>query len=297
MSVFIHSINSLDLSISYFLSRFAGNYVLDHLVTQEESTYLFKGEIFLSLYWYLWFRNLPDKEQCRGAIIEIMIGAVLSIIVARIFAFIAPFRIRPIYDATLAHASYSIPVTADIVNWSSFPSDTAAYFFALAFGLAYLSRRLAIPIILYTAAWVCLPRMYLGLHYASDIVVGAAIGITTVWVSLRSELLQSIVARRLLSAMETRPEWFYAIAFLVSIEMATVFEGFRHAGNSILHSVLFGLLGYKQSGPFRPIDAWGGLIAIGGFLLATGCVVYVLYRKLPGIRIVLQRFGKVFSLL
>jgi PAP2 superfamily len=143
------------------------------------------------------------------------------------------------------------------VNWSSFPSDTAAYFFALAFGLAYLSRRLAIPIILYTAAWVCLPRMYLGLHYASDIVVGAAIGITTVWVSLRSELLQAMVARRLLSAMETTPEWFYAIAFLVSIEMATVFEGFRHAGNSILHSVLFGLLGYKQSGPFRPIDAWG----------------------------------------
>jgi hypothetical protein len=36
---------------------------------------------------------------------------------------------------------------------------------------------------------------------------------------------------------------------------------------------------------------------MGGFLLATGCVVYVLYRKLPGARIVLQRFGKVFSLL
>ena len=245
------------MSIYYFLSRFAGNYVLYHLVTQEESNYLFKGEIFLSLCWYLWFRNLPDKGQCRLAIMAIMIGAVLSIIVTRIIAFIAQFRVRPVYDATLAHASYSIPVTADIVNWSSFPSDTAAYFFALAFGLAYLSRRLAIPIILYTAAWVCLPRMYLGLHYASDIVVGAAIGITTVWVSLRSELLQAMVARRLLSAMETTPEWFYAIAFLVSIEMATVFEGFRHAGNSILHSVLFGLLGYKQSGPFRPIDAWG----------------------------------------
>jgi membrane-associated phospholipid phosphatase len=257
MSVFIHSINSLDVSIYYFLSRFAGNYFLYHLVTQKESNYLFKGEIFLSLCWYLWFRNLPDKGQCRRAIMAIMIGAVLSIIVTRIIAFIAQFRVRPVYHATLAHGSYSIPVTADIVNWSSFPSDTAAYFFALAFGLAYLSRRLAIPIILYTAAWVCLPRMYLGLHYASDIVVGAAIGITTVWVSLRSELLQAMVARRLLSAMETTPEWFYAIAFLVSIEMATVFEGFRHAGNSILHSVLFGLLGYKQSGPFRPIDAWG----------------------------------------
>ncbi len=213
-----------------------------------------------------------------------MIAAILSIIVARTIAFISPFRLRPNYDPTLVHPSYSIPLVPDIENWSSFPSDTAAYFFALAFGLAYLLRRFAIPILLYTAAWVCLPRMYLGLHYASDIVAGIAIGITMVWVLFRSDLLQSIVARRLLVAMEAKPQWFYAIAFLVSCEMATVFGGFRQAGRAILHAAVGGLLGYEYSGPSRPIDEWGGLIATAGFLLIAAYVVNVLYRRLHGVR-------------
>src|SRR5208337_2275550 len=147
-----------------------------------------------------------------------------------------PFRLRPNYDPTLVHPSYSIPLVPDIENWSSFPSDTAAYFFALAFGLAYLLRRFAIPILLYTAAWVCLPRMYLGLHYASDIVAGIAIGITMVWVLFRSDLLQSIVARRLLVAMEAKPQWFYAIAFLVSARWRLCLAGFDRRG--ALYSML-----------------------------------------------------------
>lgn len=257
LNALIDALRSVDLSIYHFLSVFAGNRILDRLAGQEESNYLFKGEIGFVLYWYLWFKGGPDQERRRRAVIAIMIAAILSIIVARTIAFISPFRLRPNYDPTLVHPSYSIPLVPDIENWSSFPSDTAAYFFALAFGLAYLLRRFAIPILLYTAAWVCLPRMYLGLHYASDIVAGIAIGITMVWVLFRSDLLQSIVARRLLVAMEAKPQWFYAIAFLVSCEMATVFGGFRQAGRAILHAAVGGLLGYEYSGPSRPIDEWG----------------------------------------
>jgi len=42
--------------------------------------------------------------------------------------------------------------------------------------LAYLLRRYAVTILLYTVVWVCLPRIYLGIHYVSDIVVGIVIG-------------------------------------------------------------------------------------------------------------------------
>jgi membrane-associated phospholipid phosphatase len=275
------AIRNMDLSIYHFLSGFAGNWILDRLVSQEESNNLLKGGIFFVAYWYLWFRSDSDQESRRRSIIAIIIAAPLAIIAARTIAFLAPFRLRPIYDPMLVHPLYSIPVTGNIESWSSFPSDTAAYFFALAFGLVYLLRRFAIPIMLYTVGWICLPRMYFGLHYASDMVVGILIGITVAWVSLRSELFQSIIARRVLATEETRPEWFYAIAFLVSLEMATVFEGSRLVGHAFLNAALMVLhLGVVHTGSSRPIDEWGGLLAMAGFLLTAAYGMSVLSRKI-----------------
>jgi hypothetical protein len=176
---------------------------------------------------------------------------------------------------------YSIPMKPNLENWSAFPSDTAAYFFALAFGVMHLSRRLAVPIALYTLGWICVPRMYLGVHYASDIVVGSALGILAAWLSLRSEFLRSTVARRVLTIEEKSPQWFYAIAFLVSFEMATVFGGLRDAGNGALGGVLLAFhLRSVHSHLNRPIDAWGGLLAVAGFLVITGYMFHVLHRRL-----------------
>lgn len=280
MNPAFQAIHSIDLRIYRFLSGFAGNWILDRLASQEESNNLLKGGILFAAYWYLWFRIGPDRESRRRSIIAIAIGAILAIVVARTISSLAPFRLRPIYDPMLTHPLYSIPVMGNLENWSAFPSDTAAYFGALAFGLVYLLRRLAIPIMLYTAGWICLPRMYLGFHYASDIVVGILIGITMGWVSLRSDLLQSILARRVLTAIETRPEWFYAIGFLISFEMATVFAGSRSAGSALLHAALVKLhLGSVHSGSNRPIDEWGGLAA-AGFLVIAVYGVFVLLPKL-----------------
>lgn len=280
MNELLQAIRTVDVKIYNFFGLFAGNRLLDHLANREEGNNLLKGGIFFAMYWYLWFRIGPDLAKRRKSIIAILIGSMLAIIVARTLAFITPFRVRPIYDLTIAHPSYSIPLTPNLENWSAFPSDTAAYFFALAFGLAYLQRRLAVPIMLYTSVWICLPRIYLGLHNASDIIVGMGIGITMAWFSLRSDSLESIVTRPALAAMETRPQWFYTIAFLLTFEMATVFDGLRHVGRDALNGALVGLhLGQTHSGPSRPIDEWGGLLATTGFLATAGYVVLVLYRK------------------
>lgn len=118
-------------------------------------------------------------------------------------------------------------------SWSSFPSDTAAYFFALAFGLAYLVRRYSASIMLYTLGWICLPRLFLGEHYLSDIVVGGAIGIGMVWASVRSEWFRSSLATRVLSVMNSRPEVFYASAFLACFEMGILFDDVRSAARHL----------------------------------------------------------------
>ena len=276
MNGFVQAILSIDLKIYHFLNHFAGNQIFAHLVVHEERNNLLKGGIFFAVYWYLWFRNSPDRDRRRRAIVAIVIGAVLAIIMVRTVSFIAPFRTRPMYDPTNGHPLNSIAATANIEDWSAFPSDTAAYFFALAFGLAYLLRRLAIPIMLYTAVWICLPRMCLGIHYASDIVVGGAIGISTVWLSLRSDFLQSIVAHRALDAMETTPEWFYAIVFLLSFEMATIFDGLRDVGHAVLGVIL---IASHMPRKHSPIYEWGGLLAMAGFLAATYVGSVLLYQK------------------
>ncbi len=276
----LQAIRGVDVSIYYFLSRFAGNWILGRLARLEETNNLLKGGVFFALYWYFWFRPSSDRERRRSVIITTLIGAILAIIAARGIAFTVPFRVRPIFDTTLAHPTFSVPIQFNLVNWSAFPSDTAAYFFALAFGVMYLSRRLAIPIAIYTAVWVCLTRMYIGIHYASDIVVGVAIGITMAWISIKSDLLQAKAAR-LVRAADTGPHWFYGIAFLFSFEMATVFDGLRSLGNALLHVVMHGL-GFESSHLNRPIDAWGGFLVLAAFLATAVYVVSIVRRARHG---------------
>jgi hypothetical protein len=87
--------------------------------------------------------------------------------------------------------------------------------------------------------------------------------------------------RRALTAEEKSPQWFYAAAFLVSFEVATVFDGLRDAGNGVLHGVLLALHLHSQHSYLnRPIDVWGGLLAMAGFLVAAGYVFYVLHRSM-----------------
>ena len=272
------AIRGVDVSVYEFLSRFAGHWMLDRLVAQEEANSLLKGALFFAIYWYVWFSPAVDQPRRRRAVIAVLTASILAIVVARSIAFMVPFRLRPIYDPVVTHPHYSIPVTVNIENWSAFPSDTASFFFALAVGVAYFLRRLTIPIILFALGWICLPRLYLGLHYASDVIVGIAIGATMVWISLKSTLIQSMIASRLLAVMEAKPHWFYPGAFLVSFEMATFFEESRRAGRAILHMALASL--HRSPGAAStPLDEWAGLVLTAGLLLAAAWVAFVLKER------------------
>jgi membrane-associated phospholipid phosphatase len=282
MSVF-QAIRSVDVSVFHFLNGYAGNWLLDRFASFEENNNLFKGGLFLAMYVYLWFRIGPDEERRRKTIIAILIGTLLTLVVSRAIADLAPFRIRPMSDPSISSHPYSFPTSPNMENWSSFPSDTAAYFSALAFGLAYLLRRYTLPIMLYTAGWICLPRAFLGLHYASDMVVGSAVGITVVWASVRSEWLRSSLAPRVLDFMEAKPEIFYASAFLLCFEMGVLFDDVRRVGRSLFH--------ISFSEPYH--ELFRSLISVCVFLVLVMIAAYVMFWVLNRFRRKVNHVSKI----
>jgi undecaprenyl-diphosphatase len=64
----------------------------------------------------------------------------------------------------------------DVPTTSSFPSGHSATSFACAYVLARAAPRFAIPLFV-LAALIAISRMYVGVHYPIDVLVGALIGL------------------------------------------------------------------------------------------------------------------------
>jgi membrane-associated phospholipid phosphatase len=254
MRTLLGAIQSVDVRIYYWLSQFHGNWFLDRLASHLEADILLKSGIFVSIYWYFWLREGRDQQERRNTVLAILAGAIGGVVIARMLAIFAPFRLRPMHDASLHHHPFSMLTAPTFVDWSSFPSDTAAYLGALGFGLVRLSRRLAVPVTLYLAVAICLPRLYLGIHFASDVVVGTLIGIASVWAMLQIEGFRSRVAHPLLTFMEATPQIFYPAAFLFMYEMASGFANLQDVARALVHAASAG----PQSKPLAV-----GLILLG----------------------------------
>lgn len=223
----LHFIQSIDLHVYYWLSHFHGSWFLDNLATHQEANTFFKSTILIATYWYFWFRVGGDQQQRRKTILSIFVGTLVGLVFTRMVATFAPFRVRPLYDLSLHHQSMSVASPTDFMSWSSFPSDHAAYLCALGFGLILLSRRLLIPVVLFLAGWVCMPRLYLGIHYLSDMVVGAAIGVLAVWAAIHIKSVDVRISRPLLAFAEARPQVFFMAAYLTMYEMGSLFWDIR----------------------------------------------------------------------
>lgn len=110
---------------------------------------------------------------------------------------------------------------------SSFPSDHAVLFFALSVPLRKRLRWLGAAAFLWTALVICLPRLYLGYHWTSDVIAGAAIGVALMLVLCRLIGATGLPAH-LLRLSATHPPAFYAIARLLTLEVAVLFVDLRY---------------------------------------------------------------------
>jgi undecaprenyl-diphosphatase len=221
-----------DFLLFHAVNSWCGNWLLDRMAKFEEWDQLTKGAAILSVYWWYWFAGPENRREAnRRHIVGALLGVLIALILARALADVLPERVRPMYNPYIAYRPPSLPINMNLENWSAFPSDTAAFFLGLAFGIFRLSRRVSIFLLIYASVWICLPRVYLGIHYPSDLLAGAAIGILSVWVLTALTLRQPGFAQAVMTPVrkleQQRPELFYAAAFILSFEMATVFLDVR----------------------------------------------------------------------
>ncbi len=109
-------------------------------------------------------------------------------------------------------------------------------------------------------------RIYVGVHYPSDVVVGALFGILAAWM-VHKIMIPRLSGSAIIQGAGNHP-WFYGIAFVVTFEIAAVFDDVRQAksfGTTLLHHHL------DQSGIT-------GLIVVGTMFVVFIAIAYVLLR-------------------
>ena len=217
-------ISHLDLSIlAWFRHLTGGSWLFDYSMYCLSDNQLLKGGLFVAALWWFWFRKSEDKPRDRVLVISTYAGCLAAIFLNQLVQILAPDRPRP-YVAGLE--GFLFPFDLGMKRASSFPSDHAALFLGLATGLWFFSRRAGIVAGIYAVLIICVPRLCLGLHYPSDIVAGAAIGIACV-LAVNGTRLRDRIAGPVLKWQEKYPGLFYCLFFLFSYQLATLFDDLR----------------------------------------------------------------------
>lgn len=220
----------LDRPLTELLNRLAGRSIFfDKLAVIAFAVNIFPGVILTGLIWHCWF-DTPDAKG-RSQIVVGLLASCLAGGVSRFLQYKLPTHARPFYDAAL---EFRVPSNFEhhLNTWNSFPSDHATVFGALVTVIFIARSRFALAAVAFTAV-AELARTYLGAHYPSDLVGGAALGALVVWASQTPWLVS--LGSRIVVWERRSPGFFYMIAFFVTYEIATLAGELRWAATILWH--------------------------------------------------------------
>ena len=219
--------NVFDVEIIHFLNQFSNcSHLFDVGVQFLAHNNLLKGGVLVAVMWGAWFKSNDHYSDNRKYIIATLISCLAAITLGRGLQLILPFRLRPLHEEGL---NFILPYGSSpesLTGWSSFPSDHAVLFFCLSTGLLFLSKRTAIFALLYTAIVISFPRMYLGLHYPTDIIAGAILGMIVALVG-NIYLVKNESFHLITDWLISKPRLFYPWLFLLTYQIATLFDDSR----------------------------------------------------------------------
>jgi len=224
--------NPFDEKVLHFLNQFAQkSQFCDHAIALYNNQ-LLTGAFLMSIFWWAWFRDDGRAREYRPIAISGLFLSAAALFAARALALLLPFRERPLRNPML---HLRIPFGVDLqrqLGWSSFPSDHAVFYFALATSIFLFSRRLGIAIYCYVFFFICAPLVYQGLHYPTDILGGALLGTGIACLTLITPL-RNLLSSATMRWFERSPPLFYACFFLLTFLFGTMFDSFRSIATAI----------------------------------------------------------------
>jgi undecaprenyl-diphosphatase len=227
-----------DTEIQIFLTHNAlSSAMLNHAIRVIAGLYTFKGFVLIPVLWWIWFKPSQRGEWEREMVVATIASGLLALTIFRLIAHYLPFRIRPLYNPDLhLHFPSSDLGAAVLPTWSSFPSDHAMLWVSVATGIFLVWRGVGVLALVYTAIFICLPRVYLGWHYPTDVLAGAAIGTTITWI-MTHDAVRTRFAAPILRWMHRFPGPSYSLLFVLCFEFVTQFEDLLTLGRLVLRSL------------------------------------------------------------
>jgi membrane-associated phospholipid phosphatase len=220
--------NGFDIHVELFINHFVHKYALvDSFMYTLGSSFFFRGCVPLLLVWYVSFdrERLGQLRKGTDLLFGTMLVSVIAMPAVRIISHILPFRTRPLATPSLHFVAPAADIQ-QLAQWSSFPSDHAVLFVALATGVFFVSWRAGVLAYVWVAAAICFPRLYLGFHWPTDILAGSALGFGLASIAL-IPWYRRWVQHAICAQYSRHPSAFYTVLFLYSFQASTMFDDAR----------------------------------------------------------------------
>jgi undecaprenyl-diphosphatase len=214
----------VDYPVVMFLNSFPKSKLFDSAMFGLSALFLLKTVVLVAGIWLVWF-DAPDAES-RARVAAGLIATCIAAMVSRGIQVLLPIHAHP-FRVDAIHFIHPRSAPVEYWNLSSFPSGHGAVLFGVAMVIAIIRPRLALVAFAW-ASLVMLSGIYQGIHFPTDIMGAAGLGVAFVCASQLPAILKScLVFTRWATE---RAGVFYAAAFIATFEVSLLFDDIREVG-------------------------------------------------------------------
>ena len=224
--------NGLDILIVQFFNQYCGKCVfLDTLGLIFLSVDAIRTAILVALVMGIWqYGKIKNDKKANKRVIAILFSIILTLGIVEI--------LNAVIDSSRPIVTYNHLIKTPIITentkllWNegwvrnpkhgSFPSDTVALLATMATGLFLWNRYIGFIAVLFVLFGGVLPRLYFGLHYPSDMLIGIIVSIASTLVIEKVKLFD-FLSDKILETEKRFPYLFGVTGFYLAYIIADKF--------------------------------------------------------------------------